>query len=177
MAQGGAGFFQRASARFSSLTVTTLKIAGTALSFTAAQFNQVMAAFGAVTFDRAVKIAIKPLVGATIHAGVVAWQNPEAVSIVITRAVVDVTTVATGAAKLDIGTTATNATTVSDNLLDGIDVNAATGLLGVADGDAPGVGNGLAQVKLASGKWATIKEISGNTTGLAGNLYVHYHLV
>jgi len=175
MAQGGAGFFQRASARFSSLTVTTLKIAGTTLAFTAAQFNQVMAAFGAVTFDRAVKVAIKPLVGATIHAGVVAWQNPEAVSIVITRAIVDVTTVATGAAKLDIGTTATNATTASDNLIDGIDVNAATGLLGQADGD--GTTNSKLQQKLAAGKWVTVKEISGDATGLAGNLYVHYHLV
>lgn len=175
MAQGGAGLFQRGVGRVGKLFTGAITFGGTALAFTAAQFNQVMAAFGTVTFDRAQKIAIKPLVGATIHAGVVAWQNPEAVSIVITRAVVDVTTVATGACKLDIGTTATNATTASDNLIDGIDVNAATGLLGQADGD--GTTNSKLQQKLATGKWVTIKEISGDATGLAGNLYVTYHLV
>src|SRR5712671_6130274 len=98
MAQGGAGLLQRGVGRVTKLFTSAIVYAGTTLSFTAAQFNQIMAAFGAISFDRGVKIAIKPLVGATIHAGVVAWQNPEAVSIVITRALVDVTTVATGAA-------------------------------------------------------------------------------
>lgn len=175
MAQGGAGFFQRASARFNLLSVKTFQLAGVALSFTAAQFNQVMAAFGTVTFDRGVKVAIKALTGAGLHAGVLSWQNPEATAIIITRAIVDVTTVATGAAKMDVGTTATNATTASDNLIDGIDVNAATGLLGQADGD--GTTNSKLQQKLAAGKWVTFKEISGDATGLVANVYISYHTI
>jgi len=142
------------------------------ITATAGQLNNVGPAFGSVAADRAIKVAIKPLAGATIHAGVDNWQNPEAGSIIIQRVIVDVTTVATAAAKLDIGTTATNATTASDNLIDGIDVNAATGLLGQADGD--GTTNSKLQQKLATGKWVTIKEISGDTTGLVGNLYIFY---
>lgn len=171
----GSGFWNRGAARIGSLWVTTLYLGTTALSFTAAQFNQVMAAFGAVSFDRAPKIAIKALTGAGIHAAVVNWQNPEAVSIIITRVIVDVTTVSTGAGKLDIGSTATSATTASDNLIDGIDVNAATGLLGQADGD--GVTNSKFQQKLAAGKWVTFKEISGDVTGLVANAYITYNLV
>lgn len=170
----GMNLWNKGKARIGTLYVATIYLAGTALSFTAAQFNQVMAAFGTVTFDRAPKIAIKALTGAALHAAVVAWQNPEAASIIITKCVVDVTTVATGAGKLDIGTTATNATTASDNLIDGIDVNAATGLLGQADGD--GTTNSKLQQKLAAGKWVTFKEISGDVTGLVANAYIHYHL-
>ena len=106
--------------------------------------------------------------------GVQAWQNPESVSIVISRVIVDVTTIASAACKLDLGTTATDATTASDNLIDGIDVNAGTGLLGIADGDGT---NGKYQQKLASGKWVTVKEISGNATGLVGAAYIYYSLV
>lgn len=127
--------------------------------------------------DKSVIMDTLTLTGSAIHGGVQAWTNPEAGSIVITRAIVDVTTVATAAAKLDIGTTASSSTTASDNLLDGIDVHSGTGLLGIDDGDAPGAGNGKHQQKLAAGKWVTVKEISGDATGLVGVLYIYYSLV
>lgn len=104
--------------------------------------------------------------------GVFAWQNPEGASIIITKVVIDVTTVASGAATVDVGTTATNATTLSDNLLDGVDVHTAAGLLGVADGDGT---NGKAQQKLASGKWVTGSKASGACAALVGFAYIHYH--
>jgi hypothetical protein len=119
-------------------------------------------------------VAVQAITGNSIHAAVTAWQNPEAVSIIIHRVIADITTPATAAASLDIGTTATNATTASDNLIDGIDIHTAGGLFSTADGDAT---NAKAQQKLASGKWVTLKEISGDASGAVGRLYIHYTLL
>jgi len=170
----GTTFWNKAKARIGTLYAGSIYLAGTALSFTAAQFNQVMAAFGTVTFDRGLKIAVKTLSGATIHAGVDAWQNPEAGSIIITRVVIDRTTKSTGASSLDVGTTAVSATTASDNLLDGL-VSSATEATEDNINDA-GV-NGKARQKLASAKWVTFKEASGDMTGLVGKAYIHYHTI
>lgn len=140
---------------------------------TTAQINTL----AGVAFDRSIKVAKTALSGTAIHAaagGVVAWQNPEATAILIDRTFVDVTTVATGACTLDVGTTAVDATTTSDNLLDGIDVNTAIGLF---DNITNAGTNGKARQKLAAGKWVTVDEKTGDATGLVGNLYVFYILV
>lgn len=130
------------------------------------------ASFGAA-MNRLGKTIVVPLVGATIQAGVVAWQNPEGADIIIRRAIVDRTTKSTGASTLDIGTTATDATTASDNLIDGMNSGAAEGL---SDNINDAGTNGKARQKLASGKWVTIKSASGDTTGLVGTLYIEYIL-
>lgn len=174
MNQGTKGSF-----RVGTLVASAIKFAGTALSFTAAQFNQVMAAFGTVTFDRGVKTAVVSLTGAAIHAGtggVVAWQNPEASSILVLRAVLNLTTVATGACTLDVGVTATSATTSSDTLLDGVDANAAIGVFDSMDSLLDAAANAHAQL-LASGKWVTIDEKTGDATGLVAKLYVQYVVI
>lgn len=114
----------------------------------------------------------KALAGAAQQAGVQSWANPEGVSIVITRALLDVTTPSSGACTLDIGTTATSATTTSDNLIDGLSV-AAAGLF--SNLKNPGT-NGKADQKLASGKWVTSTSSSGDATGLVATLYIHYQL-
>jgi hypothetical protein len=169
MNQGTKGQF-----RVGTLVATGIKFAGTLLSFTAAQFNQVMAAFGTVTFDRGVKVAIKAIDGAALHAGVLAWQNPEATAIIVTRVVLDRTTKSTGASTTDIGTTATSATTASDNLIDGLNSGAAE----AAEDNLNDAGtNGKARQKLASGKWVTFKEASGDATGLVANAYIYYHVI
>jgi hypothetical protein len=174
MNQGSRGKF-----KVGTLTANALQLADTALSFTAGQFNQVMAAFGAVTFNRAPKVAIKTLTGAAIHAGtggVVAWQNPEAAAITILRVWLDLTTVSTGACTLDVGVTAVSATTTSDTLLDGIDANAAVGVFDSMNAALDTCANALAQ-KLAAGKWVTIDEKTGDATGLVANLYVEYVVI
>lgn len=154
------------------LSGAALKLAGTALSFTAAQFNQVMAAFGTVTFDRGVKVARVALAAADTAGGLFAWQNPEAGSIIVHRVVLDVTTNSTGASTADIGTTATNATTLSDNLIDGVSL--ATAAKQVDNlGDAGT--NGKSRQKLAAGKWVTGSIASGASAGLVGFAYIHYH--
>jgi hypothetical protein len=136
-------------------------------------FNS-LSAYGAVASDRVVKVGVKALTGAAIHAGVVAWQNPESVAIVITRLVIDRTTKSTAASSLDIGTTATSATTASDNLIDGL---VSSGTEAVEDNlQNPGT-NGKQLQKLAAAKWVTFKEASGDMTGLVANAYVFYTLV
>jgi len=106
--------------------------------------------------------------------GVLAWQNPESVSIIISRIELDVTTAATAAATIDVGTTATSAATSIDNLIDGLDVNAATG---VFDNITDKGTNGKSKQKLASGKWVTGSKASGACAGLAGYAYIHYHIL
>lgn len=117
------------------------------------------------------KIATKAIGGAALHAGVLAWQNPESVSIIVTRVVLDRTTKSTGASTMDIGTTATSATTASDNLIDGVNSGATEA---VEDNLNDAGTNGKARQKLASGKWVTFKEASGDATGLVANAYIHY---
>lgn len=160
--------------RVGVLIAKAFNLGGTALSFTAAQFNQILAAFGTVTFDRGVKVAVKAIGGAALQAGVLNWQNPEATAIIITRVVLDRATKSTGASTIDIGTTAVSATTVSDTLIDGLDAGAAEA---IADNITEVGTNGKSRQKLAAGKWVTFKSASGDTTGLVANAYIHYHLI
>lgn len=128
--------------------------------------------FGDVPFThRTVKVA---LAAVDTGGGIFAWQNPEAGPIIVTKVILRVTTIATGACTVDVGTTATNATTVSDNLLDGIDVHTATGLFGLADGADT---NGKAQQELAAGKWITGSKASGASAGLVGSAFITYTVI
>lgn len=117
-------------------------------------------------------VSATAVTGGAGSAGVFAsWVNPEAGTILITRAIFNVTTVATAAATINIGTTATSATTASDTLIDGLDVNAATGIF---DNSVNGGTNGKGSQTLASGKWVTVAEATGDVNGLVGNLYLEY---
>jgi len=119
------------------------------------------------------RTAAVPLAGlADTGGGIGAWRNPEAVSIIIQRLVIDTTVVATGACTIDAGTTATSATTSSDNLIDGLDVNAA---IGTFDNITDKGTNGKSRQKLASGKWVTFSRASGASAGLVGTAYITYN--
>ncbi len=175
-------------AQFRNINVKgQLRLAGTALTATAAEINQlagatataaqttaIAAAVGTVTFDRLTKIAGVALADLDTGGGVAAWANPEAGSIIITRCVIDVTTKATSACTVDIGTNATNATTSSDNLLDGLDTGTAAG---VFDNITEKGSNGKSRQKLATGKWVTASMASGAAAGMVGFLYIHYNLI
>ncbi len=138
-----------------------------------AQLHKVLNATDSSGLIRCVKI---PLAGGVDTAGGVGgWTNTEAGSIMIRSAITDITTIASAACALDIGTTATSLVTLSDNLLDGIDVHA-----GIASFDnlvaAQAGTNGLTNVKLAANMFITISTVSGASAGLVGNLYVYYNL-
>ena len=102
--------------------------------------------------------------------GVLSLLNPEGVDLIITRLVLDVTTVATAACTLDAGVAAA-ATTSNDTLIDGLDVNAATGVFGNIDDKA---GNGQALIRWESDYYLTISMKTGAAAGLVGNGYIEY---
>jgi hypothetical protein len=113
--------------------------------------------------------------GTALHAAnLTAWTAPAAA--IIQRVLFNITTVSTGASTIDVGYTASTATTSSDTLLDGVDGNAATALFDSANAALDSGANAKAQLA-ASGKWITMDEASGDTTGLVGVLYIQYILV
>ena len=144
-----------------------------ALADTAITTTQTGAAM--LSTNRLVKVARVQLAQVNTGGGVFSWANPETSAILIDRVVVDVTTKATAACSIDIGTTATDGTTSSDNLIDGLDVNNAAG---VFDNITDKGGNGKSRQKLASGKWVTASVSGGGASaGLVGFAYIHYVLI
>lgn len=123
--------------------------------------------------SNAQKIAKLTITGGSTTTGVfTAWQNPEGASILVEKVILDITTASTGASTLDIGTTATSATTASDNLLDGVSGTPAA----LFDSSDAGLDSGAndAVLKLAAGKWIVVEEKSGDVDGLAATLYIYY---
>lgn len=145
-----------------------LYVEGTAVTATATELNLVD---GAQRLRKIVKVA---LAAADTGGGVLAWVNPESSSIIITRVILDITTKSTGACTLDVGTTATNATTSSDTLLDGVDVGTAAGVFDNIEDKGT---NGKSRQKLASGKWITASKDSGAAAGLVGFAYIEYFVI
>jgi hypothetical protein len=96
--------------------------------------------------------------------------NPWGIDVIVTRAILRVTTVATAAATLDIGPAA-NATTANDTLFDGLDVNAATGVFDNLNDTHNGT-NGVLSAVWADDGYITVKEASGNVDGLVGTLHL-----
>lgn len=113
--------------------------------------------------------------GASGSTGVFAsLANPAGVNLIVTRAWLNVTTVATAAATVDIGIHASSASTNADNLIDGKDVNAATGIFDSQDGTDNGT-NGVAKPQAwAAAGYINVGEASGNVDGLVAKLYVEY---
>lgn len=165
----------------SKVDVASLAINGTDVTATAAELN-LMHGVTATTAelnkstllasaDRAVKVKRVALAAVDTAGGVFSWQNPESSAIIVERICLDVTTKATGACTVDIGTTATSAATLSDNLIDGVDVGTAAGLFNNIDDKGT---NGKTRQRLASGKWVTGSVASGASAGIVGYVYIHY---
>jgi hypothetical protein len=124
---------------------------------------------GAISYRGEVVVRV-PLAAVDTGGGVFAWQVPTNTDVIVTRLELDATAQSSGACTVDIGTTATGATTSSDNLIDGLSV-AAAGLF--SNLKNPGA-NGKPDQRLAAGKWVTASVASGASAGLAGFAYLHY---
>ena len=123
------------------------------------------------------KCAKVVLTAADGAAGVFSWQNPEDSAIVITRLVLDVTTKATAACTVDVGTDGAG-TGSSDNLVDVQAVNAATGVFdNIADKGSSGKERQRLDAKGGTTDYVTASKATGATAGLVGNAYVFYHEV
>lgn len=125
--------------------------------------------------DRITKVVKVALGALDTGGGVLAWQNTEeSAAIIVTRIILDITTKATAACTLDVGTTVTSATTVSDNLIDGLDANAA---IGTFDNLSNAGTNGKARQKLADDGWVTASMKTGAAAGIVGYAYIEYIVV
>lgn len=130
-------------------------------------------------FGTPIKTVVIPILGdalAVMTGGVQAWQNPESTAIMLLRAILDITTVATSACTLDVGYTATSAATSSDTLLDGVDANAAAATFDSMNAALDSGANAKAQ-RCEYGKWVTIDEKTGDAEGMVAKLYITYYKV
>lgn len=126
--------------------------------------------------DRVEKIAKVALGVATGGGGVLAWQNPEAVAIIVTRIELRITTPATGVPTIDVGAAA-DGTTSSDTLIDGAAIGDAAKVLDNIDDQGT---NGQATVELDAAGGTTdyiTGSASADPAGLVGSAYIHYHSV
>lgn len=117
-----------------------------------------------------------PLTAATSNAvgGVINLENPESADLIITRALLHVTTKSDGAATVDIGVD-DEGDTSDDALFDGVSV-AATGLhdtLAVPNHDSEG-GPGNAPAVLWPAGHHLVGTASATVAGLEGHLYVEF---
>lgn len=111
--------------------------------------------------------------GTALHsANLTIWTAPA--NAIVTRVILDITTQSTGASTIDIGYTATTATTSSDTFLDGVS-GAAVAQFDSMNAALDSGANAKAQ-NAASGKWITADEASGDTTALVGNVYIQYFI-
>jgi hypothetical protein len=103
-------------------------------------------------------------------AGALSVLNPEGVDLIIDDAELDVTTKATAACTLAIGTAATAAS--SNNLFDAVDVGTAAGVFDLITNH--GTAGKTKQLWLA-GQFLTASQGTGAIAGLVATLNVHYH--
>ncbi len=107
----------------------------------------------------------------TTAGGVFAWRpEDQSRAHYVTALIMDVTTKSSGAGTVDIGIGA-NATTLSDTLIDGVDVGTATI---VANSQKHAGTNGMGMVKLPAGSSVTASCATGDTTGMVASVYIEY---
>ena len=114
-----------------------------------------------------------PLSATAGGGGVAALANPEGRTVYVTFCALNVTTKTTGACTVNVGIAA-DGTTTSDDLIDGMDINAATGVF--TNLLNPG-SNGKAGQPWAADEFLTVTETSGAIAGLVGEVLVKYVLV
>ena len=110
------------------------------------------------------------LAATTGAGGSAAVANPEGRTVYVTACILNITTKTTGACTLDAGIAA-NATTSADDLIDGLDANAAAGVF--SNLLNPG-SNGKAGQPWAAGEYLTVSEKTGAIAGLVGEVIVKY---
>jgi hypothetical protein len=99
------------------------------------------------------------LVANDAAAGMVSWQNIAVYPVIVTRAILHVTTIAAAACTVSVGTATT--AVLASNLISGQDVHSATGGFFSSTGAV-----------IAAGSFLTASTASGASAGIVGYLYV-----
>jgi len=125
---------------------------------------------GARLNDQNIRIASGNLTAGAINTKIFSWQNTVVSGVIIVHLIlIDVTTVSTAAANINVGQAATEV--ASDNLIDG----AALNTLGVRNSVANGGTNGKGAQRVADDQWITgFEDNSFASTGLVGKYYIFY---
>ena len=106
-----------------------------------------------------------------------AWQNPESSKIIVDRVILDITKAGGSAsAVMDVGSAA-SATTHSDNLIDGVDINAVATYDNIGDGGTNGKSKQKLDEKGGTTDYITGQILTANAASLEGNVYIHYRTV
>ena len=157
-----------------ALNVTkTLALAGTQVTATAADLNLVAGMAAANTnagIKRVAKVALRP----STPAAACSPAEPRVRRVLVNRVTLDVTTKATAACTVDVGTTSVSGTTSNDGLMDGLDVGTAAGTFDNIQN--PGT-NVKPLQKVAAGKWVTGSRASGASASIVGFAYIEYALI
>lgn len=101
--------------------------------------------------------------------GVLSVLNPEGADLLVTHLVLDVTTASSAVATVDAGIDAAGDTS-NDGLIDGLDVNTATGTF--SNLSDPGTNGGVQ--KWLAGEYLVVSQATGAVAGLAGYAYIEY---
>jgi hypothetical protein len=126
---------------------------------------------GIPTNRRGVRV---PLAASDAAGGVFAWQNPSHLAVIVTGVWLHVLTKSTAACTLDIGVSA-NATTLSDTLIDGVDVGTAAGIFDLATNKgSSGSTRRLVDKQGGADDHITGSKASGAAAGLVGFVYIEY---
>ena len=122
----------------------------------------------------ALKCAKARLGSSDSRGGVLAWRNPEAGPIIVVRLVIDRTTRSRASCTVDFGSSARRNRS-SDNLIDGLDVNAPTRVEDNFDNRGAN-GTSLQRLDAKGGRtdYITGSKATGSAAGLAGNAYIFY---
>lgn len=94
--------------------------------------------------------------------GIAAFANPLAVPILVLRAIIEWTTVSSGACTVSVGVAA-DGTTLSSTLISGQSVASTVGIV-----------SSSVPRRCAVGEYVTASVASGTVTGLAGRVYIEY---
>jgi hypothetical protein len=102
-----------------------------------------------------------------------AWQNPESVQIAVLRVIIDITTAGAATSVIDVGSAA-NATTHSDNLLDGIDASAVATYNNIDDAGTNGKSVQILDEKGGTTDYVTGQILVADATSLVGTYRIFY---
>lgn len=124
--------------------------------------------------DAGVKVAAVSLAGGAANAFAFAWENPESVPIIVQKVTIDRTAAGgTATAVGDVGTAA-DATTHSDNLIDGVDLNATGPVDNITDKGSNGKTRQKLDAKGGTTAWITGQILTEAASALTGKVYIEY---
>lgn len=129
------------------------------------------------SYQNGIMVANGTLASGIADAYAFAWQNPEAVGVLVLRVLTNVTTAGgTGSSVLDVGT-AVDATTTGNNLIDGADLNADALYDNITDGGTAGKSRQRMDARGGTTDWITGQILVANASSLVGTYTIEYILV